>query len=214
MRELRSHLGRHRPTRIDPEAEKRAGWQQHGILVIAEQDPRLTSPEREMSGSSAKSSMASGRRTLDEQADRGAFARSAARANPRAGPERPQRGPSRTVDTLGKMLPAGTISQEMHDAARAFQAAFANLDQIRAAPILRRPGAGREPELNERQLDMSRRVHEAMQALGGSTARPGLARGMSSVCNTACASGRRGKDGTAGQSAKSKRWESWSRRWA
>jgi hypothetical protein len=48
MRELRSHLGRHQPTRIDPEAEKRAGWREHGILVVAEQDPRLTWPEREL----------------------------------------------------------------------------------------------------------------------------------------------------------------------
>jgi hypothetical protein len=30
----------------------------------------------------------------------------------------------RTVDTLGKMLRAGTITQEMHDAAKDFQAAF------------------------------------------------------------------------------------------
>jgi hypothetical protein len=48
MRELRSHLGRHQPTRIDPEAEKRAGWLQHRILVVAEHDQRLTSPEREL----------------------------------------------------------------------------------------------------------------------------------------------------------------------
>ena len=48
MRELRSHLGRHQLKRIDVEAEKRAGWRQHGILVIAEQDPRLTSPEQEL----------------------------------------------------------------------------------------------------------------------------------------------------------------------
>jgi hypothetical protein len=36
----------------------------------------------------------------------------------------------RTVDTLGKMLKAGTITQEMHDAAKDFQAAFivASLD--------------------------------------------------------------------------------------
>ena len=74
----------------------------------------------------------------------------------------------RTVDTLGKMLRAGTISQEMHDAAKDFQAAFivANLDPLRALPILRVPGTGREPELNERQLDARRRVHTAMQALG------------------------------------------------
>jgi hypothetical protein len=75
----------------------------------------------------------------------------------------------RTVDTLGKMLRAGTISQEMHDAAKDFQAVFivANLDPLRALPILRVPGTGREPQLNERQLGARRRVHEAMQALGG-----------------------------------------------
>ena len=47
MRELRSRLGRHKQERIDPEAEKRAGWHRHGILVVAEQDPRLSWPERE-----------------------------------------------------------------------------------------------------------------------------------------------------------------------
>jgi hypothetical protein len=75
----------------------------------------------------------------------------------------------RTVDTLGKMLRAGTITHEMHDAAKGFQATFivANLDPIRALPVLRVPGTGREPELNERQLDARRRVHEALQALGG-----------------------------------------------
>ena len=75
----------------------------------------------------------------------------------------------RTVDTLGKMLRSGTITQAMHDAARDFQAAFivAQLDPLRALPILRVPGTGREPDLNERQLHARRRVHEAMQALGG-----------------------------------------------
>jgi hypothetical protein len=75
----------------------------------------------------------------------------------------------RTVDTLGKMLRAGTITQEMHDAARDLQANFtiAQLDPLRALPILRVPGNGREPDMNERQLDARRRVHEALQALGG-----------------------------------------------
>jgi hypothetical protein len=75
----------------------------------------------------------------------------------------------RTVDTLGKMLKAGTITQEMHDTAKDFQATFivANLDPLRALPILRVPGTGRESDLNERQLDARRRVHEALQALGG-----------------------------------------------
>jgi hypothetical protein len=75
----------------------------------------------------------------------------------------------RTVDTLGKMLRAGTIDEAMHDAAKDFQATFiiANLDPLRALPILRVPGTGREPDLNERQLNARRRVHQAMQALGG-----------------------------------------------
>jgi hypothetical protein len=75
----------------------------------------------------------------------------------------------RTADTLGKMLRAGTISHEMHDAARAFQADFtiANLDPIRAAPLVRVPGAGGKPDLSERQIDARRRVHAAMEALGG-----------------------------------------------
>ena len=75
----------------------------------------------------------------------------------------------RLVDTLGRMLKSGTIDQAMHDAGRDFQAAFilAQLDPLRAMPILRVPGTGREPELNERQLDARRRVHEALQALGG-----------------------------------------------
>ena len=75
----------------------------------------------------------------------------------------------RTVDSLGMMLRAGTISQDMHDAARNFQANFiiAQLDTLRALPILRVPGTGREPDLSERQLHARRRVHEVMQVLGG-----------------------------------------------
>jgi len=75
----------------------------------------------------------------------------------------------RTVDTLGKMLKAGTIAPEMHDAARDFQAAFtiAQFDPIRAPSLVRIPGLGRDPDLNEHQLDARRRVHEAMEALGG-----------------------------------------------
>jgi hypothetical protein len=75
----------------------------------------------------------------------------------------------RTVDTLGKMLRAGTIDQAMHDAAKDFQAAFiiANLDPLRALPIIRVPGNGGEPGLNERQLHARRRVHKSLEALGG-----------------------------------------------
>jgi len=75
----------------------------------------------------------------------------------------------RTVDPLGKMLRAGTITPEMHDAAKDFQAVFivANLDPLRALPILRVPGTGREPEPNVRQLHARDRVHRALQGLGG-----------------------------------------------
>jgi hypothetical protein len=75
----------------------------------------------------------------------------------------------RTVDSLGKMLRAGTITPEMYDAAKDFEAAFivANLDPLRALPILRVPGTGRDPDLNDRQLHARRGVHEALQALGG-----------------------------------------------
>jgi hypothetical protein len=48
MRELRSQLGRYQPKPVDAEAEKRNGWRVHGILVIAEKDPRLSWPEREL----------------------------------------------------------------------------------------------------------------------------------------------------------------------
>ena len=47
MLELRRHLGHHQPTCIQTEVGKRPGWGRHGVLV-AEQDPRLTWPEREL----------------------------------------------------------------------------------------------------------------------------------------------------------------------
>jgi hypothetical protein len=75
----------------------------------------------------------------------------------------------RTVDTLARMLRAGRITQEMHASARSFQAAFlvANLDPLRAVPVLWVRGARCEQSLSDRQIDARRRVHEAMQALGG-----------------------------------------------
>jgi Domain of unknown function (DUF6456) len=75
----------------------------------------------------------------------------------------------RTVDTLSKMLKAGTISPEMYDVARDLQADFilANLDPLRALPVLRVPGTRREPELTDHQIDARDRVHSALQALGG-----------------------------------------------
>ena len=48
MPELRSYLGRHQARPIDPDMEKGVGWREHGILVVAEEDARLTWPEWEL----------------------------------------------------------------------------------------------------------------------------------------------------------------------
>ena len=113
----------------------------------------------------------------------------------------------RTVDTLGKMLRAGTIDQAMHDAAKDFQASFivGQLDPLRAVPILRVPGTGREPELSERQIHARRRVHRAMAALGGLWSPAAHASGMWSGCSAACASGRSARAGVDGRCGRSRR---------
>jgi hypothetical protein len=74
----------------------------------------------------------------------------------------------RTVDTLGIMLRAGTISQEMHDAARDFQAQFtvARFDVVRCMSLMRIPG-GSPGDLTDAQVDARRRVGKALDALGG-----------------------------------------------
>ena len=71
--------------------------------------------------------------------------------------------------TAWRMLRAGTISKDMHDAARDFQAAFtiARFDAIRCMPLVRLPGSSGELRLTEAQLDARRRVGEALDALGG-----------------------------------------------
>lgn len=75
----------------------------------------------------------------------------------------------RTVDTLGIMLRAGTITKDMHDAARDFQAQFtiARFDAIRCMPLMRLPGGGGPGDLTDAQLDARRRVGKALDALGG-----------------------------------------------
>ena len=75
----------------------------------------------------------------------------------------------RTVDTLGIMLRAGTITKDMHDAARDFQAQFtvARFDVVRCMPLMRLPGGGGAADLTDAQVDARRRVSEALEALGG-----------------------------------------------
>jgi hypothetical protein len=75
----------------------------------------------------------------------------------------------RTVDSLGKLLRSGAITEAMHDAGRAFQRdfQFAGLEPIRARPMMLPAGGVGAPELTEIQLDARRRVHKALETLGG-----------------------------------------------
>jgi hypothetical protein len=75
----------------------------------------------------------------------------------------------RLVDTLGRMLKAGTITHVMVDAGRTFERQFilAQLDPLRAPDIRRVPGNGREPDPDDTTLGARRRVNGALQALGG-----------------------------------------------
>ena len=75
----------------------------------------------------------------------------------------------RTVDSLGKLLRSGAVTEAMHDAGRAFQRdfRFAGLDPIRARPMDVPLGGGRASDLTDRQLHARRRVRAAMEALGG-----------------------------------------------
>ena len=80
----------------------------------------------------------------------------------------------RTVDTLARMLKAGTITVAMHDAARDFQAHFtiAAYDATATASIVRvRRRRGEKMTWNDdltiRQIAARDRVHDVLQALGG-----------------------------------------------
>jgi hypothetical protein len=75
----------------------------------------------------------------------------------------------RTVDTLRKMLEKGTITPEMYDAGQVFQASFilANLDNLRALPLVRQLGAGGPADFTDRQLLARRRVLRSIEKLGG-----------------------------------------------
>jgi hypothetical protein len=75
----------------------------------------------------------------------------------------------RTVDTLGIMLRAGTITKPMHDAARDFQAQFtiARFDAIRCTSLVRLPGSGGPGDFTDAQVDARRRVSRVLDALGG-----------------------------------------------
>jgi hypothetical protein len=74
----------------------------------------------------------------------------------------------RTVDSLAKLSRTGAITEQMHDAGRAFQRdfQFGGLDPIRTRPLMS-PVRGGVPEFTEDQLDARQRVHAALKAAGG-----------------------------------------------
>jgi len=74
----------------------------------------------------------------------------------------------RTVDSLRQLMRSGAVTEAMFDAGRAFQKDFqlAGLDPIRARPWMLPIGGG-APDFTENQLDARRRVHRALEQLGG-----------------------------------------------
>jgi hypothetical protein len=75
----------------------------------------------------------------------------------------------RTIDTLALMLRAGTITNEMFDAARDFQARFtiAHFQSVRCMSLIRLPGGAGAADFTDAQLDARRRVDNALDLLGG-----------------------------------------------
>jgi hypothetical protein len=75
----------------------------------------------------------------------------------------------RVVDTLGRMLRNGSITREMHDAARDFAATFtiARFDPVVCMSLDRLPGSSNPADLTDAQVDARRRIGEAIDALGG-----------------------------------------------
>jgi hypothetical protein len=74
----------------------------------------------------------------------------------------------RAVDTSGRMLANGTITQEMDEAGGVFRALFrrAALDGMSRSPLVRLPGKAADA-LSERNIDARRKIAAALDALGG-----------------------------------------------
>ena len=114
----------------------------------------------------------------------------------------------RTVDTLGIMLRAGTITQDMHDAARDFQAQFtiARFDVAPSACAGRLPSGGGHRAISPKRRSMRGAAStQRWMRSAGSAAPPAAASGMSSDCSARSASGRCGRDGAAGRSVRNRR---------
>ena len=177
---LERHLPRSLPTEDELFAMRQAAWRKQGIVVLRIDDFATRSFARPFS-TRRRGSTAGGRwRDGPAQAEEPRHVMSPAcrsssattTSSNRCTRPIPTARPvvhHRTVDTLGIMLRAGTITKDMHDAARDFQAQFtvARFDVVRCMPLIRLPGGRRSGDLTDAQVDARRRVGEALDALGG-----------------------------------------------
>ncbi len=76
---------------------------------------------------------------------------------------------ARTVDTVARMLKAGTITRAMHDAARDFEAHFiiGAYDVTPPRDMVRVSGGGWTNDLTDNQIAARNRVARALGTLGG-----------------------------------------------
>ena len=138
-----------------------------------------------------------------------------ARGGAREGSGRPDRGPSPDRRHGGQDAAVRRHYRGHARCGTGLPGGFhlAGLDPIRARPMLRVPGTGREPDLTERQLDARRRVHKAMQALGGIGSPAGSCIWHVLGCGVASGSGRSVRAGAGGRCVKRRLRGSWSRPW-
>ena len=169
----RSSLARSAACAPPPESEliamRRAPWRKQGVIMLRPEDVRVDwTRQARIDG---RTGCTAGQEIAGERCHeilRDPWPRT--RGGAREGSERPdRRAPSHRRHARQDAAGRHDLARRCTTPRGTFQADFilANLDPIRALPMLRVPGTGREPDLNERQIDARRRVHQAMQALGG-----------------------------------------------
>ncbi len=168
---------------------KREGWRAHGILVVAAEDGRhRPGPSGSLFTSSASGStdrvplrgsrVAKRRRRIARGKGRQQRSRPEVINLPggrkaemvrEADPEGQTVAHARTVDTLARMLKAGTITRAMYDAARDFQAHFtvAAYDAMPPRNMVRVSGGGWTNDLTDNQIAARNRVVRSLGTLGG-----------------------------------------------
>ena len=83
----------------------------------------------------------------------------------------------RCIDSLGILLRNGSITPQMHDAGQDFNRTFvfAQMDPAGAPPLTRIPGGQWKDSMTERVVWARKRMHEALDAVGGISSPGGCA---------------------------------------